>query len=131
MNQYMFKIIIALREQRRCLNDMRRKIKNNNQLWIVLEDWAIGEEQQAGSHIAGVYNNEESAFEHFERLKKEFFDYGGSVGDWVEIPCGVLENSHIIKAFSVGLKGRVLTDHEIITVEIHDVEDRYVSKHTS
>ena len=97
----------------------------------MLEDWAIGEEQQSGSHIAGVYNNEEAAFEHFEHLKQEFFDYGGSVGDWVEIPCGVLENSHIIKAFSVGLKGRVLTDHEVITVEIHDVEDCYVSKHTS
>jgi len=131
LNQYMLKTSIALLEQHSCLNDMRRKIKNNNQIWIVLEDWAIGEEQQAGSHIAGVYNNEEAAFEHFEHLKQEFFDYGGSVGDWTEIPCGVLENSHIIKAFSVGLKGRVLTDHEIITVEIHDVEDRYVSKHTS
>ena len=131
MNRYMLEIITALLKRHSCLNDMREKIKIKNQIWIVLEDWAIGEEQQSGSHIAGVYNNEAAAFEHFEHLKQEFFDYGGSVGDWIEIPCGVLENSHIIKAFSVGLRGRVLTDHEIITVEIHNVEDCYVSKHTS
>lgn len=131
MNRYTLETITALLKRRHCLNDMREKIKIKNQIWIVLEDWAIGEEQQSGSHIAGVYNNEAAAFEHFEHLKQEFFDYGGSVGDWVEIPCGVLENSHIIKAFSVGLKGRVLTDHEVITVEIHNVEDCYVSKHTS
>lgn len=130
MNRYTLETITALLKRHSCLSDMREKI-NKNQIWIVLEDWAIGEEQQSGSHIAGVYNNEAAAFEHFEHLKQEFFDYGGSVGDWVEIPCGVLENSHIIKAFSVGLKGRVLTDHEVITVEIHSVEDCYVSKHTS
>lgn len=91
-------------------------------VWIVVEDWALSGEDMSGTHIAGVFYEEDAARERFEYLKQEFLDCSITGAEWVQCERDRILDDHIVEVFDVCKSGHYLTDHETLTLEKHIVE---------
>lgn len=91
-------------------------------VWIVVEDWALSGEEMSGTHIAGVFYDEEEARARFEYLKEEFLDCSITGAEWVECERDKTLDDHIVEIFDVCKRGHYVTDHETITLEKHTIQ---------